>query len=104
MLILGVVLLVGSIVVERVITFRSVQLVGRAGGDLTSHRLEDERYHDEGGPPRWMSGIALLCYFLMLVGLLLIIVALVRVVHRQAAGAGSKRGQIVVSGNREAAT
>lgn len=77
MLIVGAVLLVGSIVVERIIMFRSVQLVERAGGDLLSGERADERYHHEGGPPRWMSGVGLLCYVLALVGLVLIGISLV---------------------------
>jgi hypothetical protein len=74
---LGIIVLVASVLVERVTTIRSVQLVERAGGDLTTKNLGDERYAHEGGPPKWISAVALLSYLGIAVGLLLIVIGLV---------------------------
>lgn len=76
MLTLGIIVLVASVLVERATTIRSMQLVERAGGDLTTKNLRDERYAHEGGPPRWISALALLSYLGIAVGLLLIVVNL----------------------------
>lgn len=73
---LGIVVVVISIIVERAATIRSMQLVERAGGDLTTKNLRDERYAHEGGPPKWMSALALLSYIKIAVGLVLIVVGL----------------------------
>lgn len=76
MLTLGIIVVVASVLVERAATIRSMQLVERAGGDLTTKNLQDERYAHEGGPPRWISALALLSYLGIAVGLVLIVVGL----------------------------
>jgi hypothetical protein len=69
----GVVILVLSILVERVTTIRSAQLVNRAGGDWNA---KDVRYAREGGAPKWLSAVALLAYVGIVVGLVLIVIGL----------------------------
>ncbi len=74
MLTAGIVVLVVSIVVERAVTTRSAQLVNAAGGNW---QARDVRYAEEGGAPRWLSGVGLLSYVGIAVGLVLIVLALV---------------------------
>lgn len=73
MLIVGIVLLLLSIIVERVATIRTARLVNAAGGDWESR---DFRYTREGGAAKWLSAVALLGYAGMLAGVALIVVAL----------------------------
>lgn len=73
-LVAGVVLLVVSIIVERIATIRSAQLVNAAGGDWQSR---DVRYADEGGAPRWLSFVGLLSYPGIAAGIVLIILGAV---------------------------
>lgn len=72
MLVLGIVILVVSILVERVTTIRSRILVDAAGGDWQSG---DVRYAHEGGAPKWLSVVGLLSYAGVIVGIVLIVVA-----------------------------
>lgn len=74
MLVVGIVVLVVSIIVERVATIRSAQLVNAAGGDWQAREV---RYAHEGGAPRWLSGLGLLSYFGIIGGVVLIVVAAV---------------------------
>jgi hypothetical protein len=74
MLVAGIIVLVVSIVLERVTTIRSAQLVNAAGGDWDS---KDVRYSHEGGAPKWLSAIALLSYLGIVVGIGLIVLGLV---------------------------
>lgn len=73
MLILGILVLVGSIIVERVATIRSAKLVNAAGGDW---QTKEVRYSREGGPPKWLSAVALLAYLGIAIGVVLIIIGL----------------------------
>jgi hypothetical protein len=73
-LLTGIVVLVVSVVIERAVTIRGAQLTAEAGGDWNA---KDVRYAWEGGPPRWMSLIALLAYVGIAVGLVLIVLGLV---------------------------
>jgi hypothetical protein len=74
MLIAGIVVLVVSILVERVATIRSASLVDAAGGTWEE---KDVRYSHQGGAPRWLSAVALIAYAGIAVGVLLILVGLV---------------------------
>jgi hypothetical protein len=73
MLIAAVVLVVLSLIVERVATIRTARLVNAAGGDWQSR---DFRYSRKGGAATWLSAVALLAYAGMLAGVALIVVAL----------------------------
>ena len=73
MLIVGIVLLVLSVIVERTATIRTARLVNAAGGDWEAR---DFRYSREVAAPKWLSAVALLAYAGMLAGVALIVVAL----------------------------
>jgi hypothetical protein len=72
LLIIGIVILVASLIVERAATIRSGQLVNAAGGDWNT---KDVRYASEGGPPKWLSAVSLLAYVGIVVGVGLIIMS-----------------------------
>jgi hypothetical protein len=74
MLTLGIIVLVVSIVVERYTAMRTGVLTERAGGDVFTG---DMRYAWEGGPPKWLSAMALASYVGVFAGVVLIIIALV---------------------------
>jgi hypothetical protein len=74
MLIVAIAVLVVSIIVERITAIRSRQLVDAVGGNW---QAKDVRYASEGGPPKWLSAIALASYAGVLLGIGLLVVALV---------------------------
>jgi hypothetical protein len=68
----GIAVLVVSLVVERAVAIRSAKLVDAAGGNWAA---KDVRYAPEGGPPRWLSALALAAYAGLVVGALLVVLA-----------------------------
>lgn len=73
MLVVGIILLIVSLAVERAVAIRSAKLVDAAGGDWAA---KDVRYASEGGPPRWLSAVALAAYAGLAVGALLVVLAI----------------------------
>jgi len=74
MLVAGIVLLVVSVIVERIATIRSAQIVDAAGGDWAN---KVPVYAREGGAPKWLSAVALLAYLGVVVGVVLIVLSLI---------------------------
>jgi hypothetical protein len=68
----GIVVLAISLVVERIATIRSAQLINAAGGDWS----RDLRHAWEHGAPKWLSAVGLLSYAGVFTGIVLIVVAI----------------------------
>lgn len=72
-LIAGIIVLVVSVIIERITTIRTAQLVNAVGGNWAER---DVRYASEGGAPKWLSAIALLSYAGIVVGIVMTILGL----------------------------
>ena len=68
----GIVILVVSLVGMFATNYRTRMAIKDAGGDPD----ELDRYWYEGGPPRWVSQVALLSYVGIAIGVVLIVVGL----------------------------